>query len=328
MLKCHFVSCQQLWFPKCERVSLWGQRPGMQSCQWISQTNSSAMRLICCTARSDPMLLADGRWFSSQSGWFLGLVLSAGQRHVGRLLQWYLDKRLGREAETRQLAAHLLIKEGPKIIVYLFSFFSLSVSWMYGQSWLGVNLWDGTLKRWPSGDAQSCWHMKCFRYWNNNPGLSFSLSSYDLVSWLPCFLWDHRRPCCWSSRSGSTWCPPARTPPAERHGNAADWEPLPHLPRPQRGNQCAGSFYLFRFQSQLDEDLLQLLVHKVDAELLESVFLKTVKNAGWISPVYSQQTSWTSNLSLMSCINTVQEAFHWVPPNPINYFDGSYSTNK
>lgn len=62
ILKRHFV-CQQPQFPKCYRVSLWRQRPEMQSCQWISQTNSSVMRLICCTDRSDPILLADGCWF-------------------------------------------------------------------------------------------------------------------------------------------------------------------------------------------------------------------------------------------------------------------------
>ena len=31
--------------------------------------------------------------------------------------------------------------------------------------------------------------------------------------------------------------------------------------------------YLLCLQGQLDEDLLQLLVHKVDAELLKAVFL-------------------------------------------------------
>lgn len=44
----------------------------------------------------------------------------------------------------------------------------------------------------------------------------------------------------------------------------------------------AGSVYLLGLQRQLNEDLLQLLIHKVDAELLKSVFLKTFKNAEWI----------------------------------------------
>ena len=35
--------------------------------------------------------------------------------------------------------------------------------------------------------------------------------------------------------------------------------------------------YLFGFQSQLDEDLLQLLVDKVDAELLEAVVLEDLE---------------------------------------------------
>jgi len=32
--------------------------------------------------------------------------------------------------------------------------------------------------------------------------------------------------------------------------------------------------YLLSFQSQLNENLLQLFIHKVDAELLKSIFLK------------------------------------------------------
>jgi len=34
---------------------------------------------------------------------------------------------------------------------------------------------------------------------------------------------------------------------------------------------------LFRLECELDEDLLQLLVHKVDAELLEPVLLENLK---------------------------------------------------
>lgn len=36
--------------------------------------------------------------------------------------------------------------------------------------------------------------------------------------------------------------------------------------------------YLLSFQSQLNENLLQLLIHKVDTELFKSIFLKKKTN--------------------------------------------------
>lgn len=94
---------------------------------------------------------------------------------------------------------------------------------------------------------------------------------------VPCSRWDHRQSCCWSSRSGSTWCPPARTPPAKRHEDAPDSDSL--VRRGRRRRKDAETLYLLGLQRQLNEDLLQLLVHKVDAELFKSIFLERRQNS-------------------------------------------------
>ncbi len=57
------------------------------------------------------------------------------------------------------------------------------------------------------------------------------LLCYLFRVYLLCFRWDHRRSCCWSTQSESTWCPPAHTPPTNRDVNRDQSQNTKHRTR-------------------------------------------------------------------------------------------------
>lgn len=100
--------------------------------------------------------------------------------------------------------------------------------------------------------------------------LSHRFSLFSTIHLL-CSRWDHRQSCCWSIRSESTWCLLARIPPetvTKILFQKWDWKYL------NKEKKREGRGHLLCLQGELNENLLQFLVHKVDAELFKSIFLK------------------------------------------------------
>lgn len=73
----------------------------------------------------------------------------------------------------------------------------------------------------------------------------------------------------------------------------------------------SGPAHLLRLQRQLDEDLLQLLVDKVDAELLESVFLQeNTENL-----IYLSRSDWPQEqLSTLASAGVTQNLLLLISP--------------
>lgn len=143
----------------------------------------------------------------------------------------------------------------------------------------------------------------------HDPHRVLGISQVNIISWneIHCQIYDsqqfskysnrnsplwtllsHIRFCCWSTQLVSIWFLPVHTLPVKRKGRNANNPILRTLRKPQGRFlgyiNCAAD--LLRLQSELNKNLLKLLVHKVYAELLESILLyvtqirRTQKPAG------------------------------------------------